>query len=305
MQNQEVENAVSQNSEQPTLAAFGLQVEATMTTPSRPGKKPRPVWVVRGNVFGMDAFFRDIKGRKFRGAWSFFEDPSRDILKQLTTSGRQSFAEQVQSDIDRKLAKAERYETYAANAEARAESRYSTASKIGSAIPFGQPILVGHHSERRHRRDIERIRRNMSKSVEESGKAEYFKDRASDLARADKRLESRRFVGNRISDAKKEIAQLSKWAQATNPRLIQAQEKLAYWQGRLAEIEAQRQESGILVASADTIKVGDDVYYIGSWLPVVRVNKKTVTVSHWLDVPTMHYKIAYTRIEKFRSAQEK
>ncbi|MBX3034505.1 MAG: DUF3560 domain-containing protein [Bdellovibrionaceae bacterium] len=137
MQNQEVENAVSQVTEQPTLAAFGLQVEATMTTPSKPGKKPRPVWVVRGNVLGLESFFRDIKGRKFRGAWYFFEDPSADILGHLQNHGRQSFAEQVESDLERKLAKAERYQTYAANAEARAESRSKAADKISSFIPFG------------------------------------------------------------------------------------------------------------------------------------------------------------------------
>src|SRR5690606_225754 len=31
------------------------------------------------------------------------------------------------------------------------------AQNIASAIPPGQPILVGHHSERRHRRDLNRI----------------------------------------------------------------------------------------------------------------------------------------------------
>ena len=144
MQNQEIENTISQVTAQPSLAAFGLQVETTMTTPSRPGKKPRPVWVVRGNIFGLEDFFRNIKGRKFRGAWSFFEDPSDAILEQLQSHGRRSFAEQVENELGRKMEKAERYQTYAANAEARAESRGQTADKISSAIPFGQPILVGH-----------------------------------------------------------------------------------------------------------------------------------------------------------------
>ncbi len=301
MQNQEAENTVSQVVEQPTLAAFGLRITETMTTPSRPGKKPRPMWVVSGNIFGFEAFFRDIKGRKFRGAWSFFEDPSADILDHLKDHGRQSYAEQVESELERKLEKAERYQIYAANAEARAESSYDAASRISSAIPLGQSILTGHHSERRHRRDIERIDRNVRKSVEESDKARYFKGRAFDLSHAQDRLENREFVGNRISDAKKEIAQLSKWAEATNPRLVKAQEKLEYWQGRLADIEAKRKEEGHAVASPETIKVGDLVYYVGSWLPVVRVNKKTVTVSHWLGVPTFNYKIEYTRIEKFQS----
>jgi len=54
---------------------------------------------------------------------------------------------------------------------------YETANKIGSYIPMGQPILVGHHSEKRHRRDIEKIDNNMRKSVELSNKAQYYEDR--------------------------------------------------------------------------------------------------------------------------------
>lgn len=288
-----------------SLESFGVKITETMTTPSKPGKKPRPVWVASGNIYGLETFFREIKGRKFRGQWSFFEDPSSDILTQLESHGRESYAEQVDSKIQRDLDKAERYETYADNAEARAKSRSQAADKISSFIPFGQPILVGHHSEGRHRRDIERIRNNVEKSIEENDKAAYLRGRAFDLNRSQERLENRRYIGNRIKETEKAVRQLSKWAEPTNARLIQAQEKLAFWQGRLAEIEATRQEEGEKVASPETIKSGDHIYYKGSWMPVVRVNKKTVTVSHWLDIPTFQYKIAYTRIEKFRSAEQK
>lgn len=307
MENLKSENNISENNaiteQQKALATFGVQVTETMTTPSRPNKKPRPVWVASGNIFGLESFFRDIGGRKFRGAWSFFENPGDGILNQLQTHGRQSYAEQVESGIERKLEKAARYETYATNAEARAESRYNNARAIGSHIPFGQPILVGHHSERRHRRDIERIDNNMRKSVEESEKAEYLKGRAFDLAHADEKLENRRFVGNRIKDAEKSIRHLSKWARPDHPRLIQAQEKLAFWQGRLAEIEAKLREEGNTVASPETVKVGDMIYY-GGWMPVVRVNKKTVTVSHWMDIPTFQWKVPYSRIQKVKPAAE-
>lgn len=141
----------------------------------------------------------------------------------------------------------------------------------------------------------------MRKSIEESKKAEYFSDKSDRLARAEEKLESRRFIGNRITDAKKEIAQLSKWAEPNNSRLLQAQEKLEYWQNRLVTIEAKQKEEGHKIASPETIKIGDLIYYIGSWMPVVRVNKKTVAVSHWLNIPTFHYKIEYTRISKFQS----
>jgi len=141
----------------------------------------------------------------------------------------------------------------------------------------------------------------MQKSVKESRKAEYFSEKSARLARAESKLENREFVGNRIADAERELAQLLKWINPESPRLIQAQEKIDYWSKRLAEIEAKHETEGRGVASPETIKVGDLVWYIGSWLPVVRVNKKTVTVSHWLNIPTFNYKIEYTRISKFQS----
>ena len=49
---------------------------------------------------------------------------------------------------------------------------------ISDGIPFGQPILVGHHSEKRHRRDIERMHRYTDKSIEEYKKAKYYERRA-------------------------------------------------------------------------------------------------------------------------------
>lgn len=82
----------------------------------------------------------------------------------------------------RKQAKIERYNELANKAEARSNERYE-ASKVGqNVIPFGQPILIGHHSERKHRRLIERNNNNMRKSIEESNKSEYYKHKAETLA---------------------------------------------------------------------------------------------------------------------------
>jgi hypothetical protein len=71
-------------------------------------------------------------------------------------------------------------------AATKAQTHYEVARRVGDRIPFGQPILVGHHSESRHRRDIDRINGNMSKSVELSRKAERLESRAdSRQAKAD------------------------------------------------------------------------------------------------------------------------
>jgi hypothetical protein len=44
-------------------------------------------------------------------------------------------------------------------------------------IPMGQPILVGHHSEKRHRKDIKKLNKAMDKSFEALGKKEYYEEK--------------------------------------------------------------------------------------------------------------------------------
>lgn len=82
---------------------------------------------------------------------------------------------------ERAKAKAEKINGYAANAEKRSGEAYKKAnlSEEATGIPFGQPILVGHHSERRHRKVIERADNAMRKSIEEDEKAEVYKNRAA------------------------------------------------------------------------------------------------------------------------------
>ena len=79
---------------------------------------------------------------------------------------------------ERAARKAEKLEGYAANAEKRSNDYYQ-ASKEGAAfLSLGEPIKIGHHSERRHRRLIERNWERMGKSVAESERAKDYERRA-------------------------------------------------------------------------------------------------------------------------------
>ena len=89
--------------------------------------------------------------------------------------GRKDYAERKEARIDR-------LESRAARAQAESASAYNTARSIMDHIPPGQPILVGHHSEKRHRRDLDKIDRNMRKSVEADEKASYYAGRAAAAA---------------------------------------------------------------------------------------------------------------------------
>lgn len=69
--------------------------------------------------------------------------------------------------VDFSADRAEHYEDRAERAARRADAAHGKADATSSLIPFGQPILVGHHSERRHRRDLDKINSNMRKAIEE------------------------------------------------------------------------------------------------------------------------------------------
>lgn len=83
---------------------------------------------------------------------------------------------------ERKEARIDRFEQRAATAKAESTAAFKAADAIMQHIPPGQPILVGHHSERHHRRDLDKLDRNMRKSVEADSKAAYYASRAATAA---------------------------------------------------------------------------------------------------------------------------
>ncbi|WKN44907.1 DUF3560 domain-containing protein [Tunicatimonas pelagia] len=82
---------------------------------------------------------------------------------------------------ERRQARKERYEELADKNRQQSEERYDAARSIGDRIPMGQPILVGHHSERGHRAALKRIDNNMRKSIEHDGKARYYEDKVQTI----------------------------------------------------------------------------------------------------------------------------
>lgn len=67
--------------------------------------------------------------------------------------------------------KAERRLDWAATAERKSEEYFKASNKDSDFLSLGEPIKIGHHSERRHRKAIEDAWHNMGKSVEFDEKA--------------------------------------------------------------------------------------------------------------------------------------
>lgn len=87
--------------------------------------------------------------------------------------------------------KAERYNNSSGN-HAKKSNNYLDKSQEGREfLSLGEPIKVGHHSEKRHRALIDRNWNRMGKSVEEAEKAkeaeqkaEYWKNKAEEITLA-------------------------------------------------------------------------------------------------------------------------
>ena len=81
---------------------------------------------------------------------------------------------------DRLFDRQERLEARAEKQEAEAASRNKTASDYFYQMN-GQPILVGHHSEKRHRNQIARAEGNYRKASELSDKAAHNRQAAASV----------------------------------------------------------------------------------------------------------------------------
>ncbi|MCB0744227.1 MAG: DUF3560 domain-containing protein [Ignavibacteriae bacterium] len=79
---------------------------------------------------------------------------------------------------ERAKRKAERLEGYAGNADKRSYEYYEKSNEHRGFLSLGEPIKIGHHSERRHRKIIDQAWNNMGKSVAESDKAKEYRRRA-------------------------------------------------------------------------------------------------------------------------------
>lgn len=73
----------------------------------------------------------------------------------------------------------------AAKNDAKGDALYNQAKQMADAIPFGQPILVGHHSEQRDRNYRSKIHNTFGKAFEAMDKAKHYEQKAKTIAAND------------------------------------------------------------------------------------------------------------------------
>jgi len=105
-------------------------------------------------------------------------------------------------------ARKDRYLTKAQSLTEQADTTHDRARRMAESIPFGQPILIGHHSEKRDRNFRNRIHDTYGKAFALQDKAAYYDGKAASVG-----------TGGISSDDPDAIAKLKE--QLTNVRASQ------------------------------------------------------------------------------------
>lgn len=215
---------------------------------------------------------------------------------------------------DRKLQReSDRAEALAAKADRKqgqAEQAWNRADAAKGALPpFGEPIKVGHHSEKRHTRALDRAWNTLGNAVEADREALEVARRAEVASCATKARHNPVTVANRIEKFAAEVRRIERelagkpmWCddgqggsvlRHRKPEGAYRERLEAQHEGRTRDLEFWRSVRDEQVANGEatnygpeTVAKGDAVKIRGDWRRVVRANKKSVSVEtgySWTD----------------------
>ncbi|MFZ3595075.1 DUF3560 domain-containing protein [Streptomyces sp. BH104] len=214
------------------------------------------------------------------------EKEGHTVTVDIDTETRRAFADAEAERLERAEDRADRFGGYAANAATSANARRDAAHARSQRFEFGQPILVGHHSEKRARRDAAYIDGNMRRSFEDDDRAKHWTNRSSAAAN----YEERRYDPQRTLRRLEKLRADLRWherhhAEAAekgwdstdrHAREIEAlREEIAHWEAVVEEAKA----GGVKVWGSDDFAPGDYVRTLNSWYQVARVNPKTLSIA--------------------------
>lgn len=189
--------------------------------------------------------------------------------------------------VDRAEERAERFEEYSDKREHDAQTARAGVEAIAGQIPLGQPILIGHHSQRRAERDRDRIHEGMRKAVTMWKRSEYWADRAKGALAHAKYKEIPAVRARRIKKLEAELRGCERSRNlARDPDKAHYQRWVDHLQFRLEYERAMLQESGGIVTDRKAPEKGGAIQCLFSpgygqskgWSPIVKVNKVTVTI---------------------------
>jgi len=232
----------------------------------------------------------DLKRTGWR--WSRYREQWYTNRRYYTISG--AFDVTDEGDCEYSAERGERLQARADCHRDRSTAAYDRSNASVEHIPLGQPILIGHHSERGHRAALKRSDNAMRKSVEEGKIAADLDYRAKSSARHQAHKQTPGAMQRRVDRLRVEEHQLERIIAAQLPERAERGEETATYakqcNWRLERVrseiatltEAIEAAGGILadqLAEAGIVaEVGDLVKIHGFSGIVKRVNTKTYTI---------------------------
>lgn len=175
----------------------------------------------------------------------------------------------------------------------KAKKNSATAEAIDSAtdkdrkVINNNPVLIGHHSQRRHERLLARLRARDEKAAEARRKASHYEQRAKTAAHSTDARNSKETTGNRIARLEADLRRLHREG-ANQDEIAETADALAFWREQWAAKVARREWEEF---GPHNVQKGGAVRVSGQWRRVARVSAKSVSVEtgySWTDRVPWH-----------------
>ena len=171
-------------------------------------------------------------------------------------------------------------------------ARFDRTWKSMKTIPIGQPILIGHHSERAHRSHLRRIDKGFEIARRETAIAEKYQARAKRYKRKatgespgliHRRIEkleaSKRKMERELQIGKSGTDTIYYSGKISAKRKQEIHKWLSHYNERLKIERAKYKASGGIATDKIQFKKGDRVRTSVGAATIVKVNPKTITIT--------------------------
>ncbi len=225
---------------------------ASVLKTGRPKPKVNKGFVVSGNTYPLKSQIKAMGGKwnKDDGGWVVPIRSAKAINALKKQKGLKIRAIKTEEDVFRRLTEAERLDLRKAKYERKAERWESSASKKSKEasalrensqrlienIPFGQPMLIGHHSYNADKNRREKSWNQFGKSIHMQAEADEKERKAGIISHVADRLGS-------TSDLKGRIAKFEKELNHARNKVTKAEENKRWAIGRKDTSEANRYDA--------------------------------------------------------------
>lgn len=245
----------------------------------------------------------EVRDRLSKAGFRWF--PRQKIWNAKWTPSREDLLIELSGEIDVDQLddgaedRTERFLQYAQGAAETSRQLHERIEQSLSCIPLGQPILVGHHSERRHRNHLKKVDHMIQTFLEASSKEAYWKGRAEAAERRSKERQKPGVIYRRVEELKADLRGHERKAQdlkAVFKRHPRADLTTPEWQTRQRSLEWHErwiehlrlridfewacylQAGGVNPEDFVAVQAGDQLLWNGLWCEVLRTGQKNHSI---------------------------